>query len=238
MMISRRRLLIDGAIFLGAGRYAWSDDFAPVMLEFPDVELDSNLPLVAGANTSGYNTCHLQVLDGDGKNIVWQSKEWPTEPNRSNSAASARLGGGGAKKHVVQAVMRPTRAGTPSMALAIHQGTDLDKTQMELLAEKARFVADPARSPEGGHFEVNLYLDSTVTVQIWSGTIARGATVFQGQFHNVQAGGNRVPWDLKTRGGRLVAPGRYVAMLTCTPNQAGRAPTFLGSSFGVASGGS
>jgi hypothetical protein len=226
-------LLVDGTIFLGLGRYAQSEGFAPVELEFPDVELDANLPLVAGANTSGFNTCHLQVLDGQGKKIVWQSKEWGTEPNRSNSAATEKLGGGGEKKHVVQAVMRPTRHGTPSMALAIHQGSDLDKTQMEMLAEKALFVSDPAPRPEGGHFEVHLFLDSTVKIQVWSGTVARGTPVFQAQFHNVQAGNNRVPWDLKIKGG-VAMPGRYVAMLTCTPNQAGRAPTFLGSSFGVA----
>jgi hypothetical protein len=232
MAISRRRLLRDGAIFLGLGRYALSEEFEPVELEFPDVELDAKLPLVAGANTSGYNMCHLQVLDAKGKKVVWQSKEWGTEPNRSNSAATEKLGGGGDKKHVAQGVMRPTRAGTPSMALAIHQGTDLDKTQMELLAEKARFVSDPAPRPEGGHFEVHLYLDSTVKVQIWSGTVAKGMPVVQAEFHNIQAGSNRVPWNLKVKDG-LAPPGRYVALLTCTPNEAGRTPTFLGSSFGV-----
>jgi hypothetical protein len=234
MAISRRRLLADGAIVLGFGRYAGGDDFAPVVLEFADVELDPGQPLVAGANTSGFNMCHLQVLDEHGKEIVWRSKEWATEPNRSNSAATEKLGGGGEKKHIVQGIMRPTRAGTPSMALAIHQGSDLDKTQMELLAEQARFVADPAQRPDGGHFEVRLFLDSTVKVQIWKGSTAGGAPLYQAQFHNVQAGSNRVPWDLKIKGGGMAAPGRYVALLTCTPNQSGRSPTFLGSSFGVA----
>jgi hypothetical protein len=233
MEISRRRLLVDGALVLGLGRYARGDDFPPVVLEFPDVELDPDLPLVAGANTSGFNMCHLQVLDGQGKKIVWQSKEWATEPNRSNSAATEKLGGGD-KSHIVQGVMRPTRAGTPSMAFSIHQGSDLDKTQMEMLAEQARFVADPAQRPDGGHFEVHLFHDSTVKVQIWKGTTASGVPLCQDQLHNVQAGRNRVPWDLKIKGGGMAAPGRYVALLTCTPNQAGRTPTFLGSSFGVA----
>jgi hypothetical protein len=244
MAISRRTLLADGAVILGAGRYAWSsdlrfselwsDDFPPVELDFPDVELDPELPLVVGANTSGYNTCHVQVLDPQWKKILWQSKEWATEPNKSNSAGTTRLGGSPEKKHTVQAVMRPTRAGTPSMAVAIHQGSDLDKSQIEMLAEKARFVTDPAQYPEGGHFEVNLYLDSTVKVQIWTGTIAKGTPVLENQFHNVQAGRNRVPWDLKIRGGKVAPSGRYVAVLTCTPNQSGKLPTFLGSSFGVA----
>ena len=119
MVMSRRRLLADGAVLLGVGRYARGlglgryargDDFPPVVLEFADVELDPDLPLVAGANTSGFNMCHLQVLDGQGKKIVWQSKEWATEPNRSNSAATEKLGGGGDKGHIVQGVMRPTRA--------------------------------------------------------------------------------------------------------------------------------
>src|SRR5580704_2868476 len=70
MAISRRALLLDGAIFLGVGRFARGDvvaseDFAPVELEFPDLELDGNQPLVVGANTSGYNMCHVQVLDGE-----------------------------------------------------------------------------------------------------------------------------------------------------------------------------
>ncbi len=243
MAISRRRLVADGAVLLGfgryarglgLGRYARGDDFPPVVLEFADVELDPGLPLVAGANTSGFNMCHLQVLDGQGKKIVWQSKEWATEPNRSNSAATEKLGGGGEKNHIVQGFMRPMRAGTPSMAFSIHQGSDLDKTQMELLAEQARFVADPAQRPNGGHFEVHLFLDSTVKVQIWKGNTASGVPLYQNQLHNVQAGSNRVPWDLKIKGGGMAAPGRYVALLTCTPNQAGRTPTFLGSSFGVA----
>jgi hypothetical protein len=233
MTISRRTLLADGALLLGLGRYARGDDFAPVVLEFADVELDPGLPLVAGANTSGFNMCHLQVLDEHGKEIVWRSKEWETKPNVSNSAATEKLGGGSDKKHIVQGLMRPTRAGTPSMALAIHQGSDLDKTQMELLAEQARFVADPAQRPDGGHFEVRLFLDSTVKVQIWKGSTAGGTPLYQAQFHNVQAGSNRVPWDLKIKGGGMAAPGRYIALLTCTPNQAGRSPTFLGSSFGV-----
>ena len=42
-MISRRTLLIDGAISVGFGRYAWSEEFAPVELEFPGVELDAEL---------------------------------------------------------------------------------------------------------------------------------------------------------------------------------------------------
>jgi len=234
MAISRRRLLADGALLLGLGRYARGDDFAPVVLEFADVELDPDLPLVAGANTSGFNMCHLQVLDGQGKKIVWQSKEWATEPNRSNSAATEKLGGGGDKGHIVQGIMRPTRAGTPSMALAMHQGSDLNQTQIELLAEKARFVTDPAQRPDGGHFEVHLFFDSTVKVQIWKGSTASGTPLYQNQLHNVQAGSNRVPWDLKIRGGGMAAPGRYVALLTCTPNQAGRMPTIMGSSFGVA----
>lgn len=244
MTISRRTVLMDGVGLLGslgAGRFAWSgdflaDDFAPVLLEFPGVELDGNEALVVGANTSGYNKCHVQVLDGDGKKIVWQSGEWSTEPNKSNSAATEKLGGsGGTKKHIVQGLMRPTRAGTPSMAVALHQGTDLDKSQIELLAEKARFVTDPAVYPEGGHFEVKLYLDSTVKVQIWSGVTAKGTPVLESEYHNVQAGLNRVPWGLKIQGGNKVAPpGRYVALLTCTPNQTGKMPTFLGSSFGVA----
>jgi hypothetical protein len=230
-MISRRRLLIDGAISVGLGRYAWSEEFAPVELEFPGVELDAELPLVAGANTSGYTTCQVQVLQTDGK-MVWQSKEWGTEPNKSNSAATPRLGGSGEKKHVVRAVMRPTRSTVPSMSVAVHQGTDVDKTQIEMLAEQARFVTDPAQRPTGGHFAITLYFDSTVTLQIWSGNSARGTPVFQAQSHNVQAGGNRVPWDLHTKSG-YAAPGRYVALLTCSPNQEGRAATFLGSSFGV-----
>jgi hypothetical protein len=105
---------------------------------------------------------------------------------------------------------------------------------MESLAEQARFVAEPAQRPEGGHFEVRLFLDSTVKVQVWKGSTAGGSPLYQAQFHNVQAGSNRVPWDLKIKGGGVAAPGRYIALLTCTPNQAGRTPTFLGSSFGVA----
>jgi hypothetical protein len=104
---------------------------------------------------------------------------------------------------------------------------------MEMLAEKAGFVSDPAMYPNGGHFEVNLYLDSTVAVQIWSGTAAKGIPVLENEFHNVQAGRNRVPWDLKIRGGKIALPGRYVALLTCTPNETDKMPTFLGSSFGV-----
>jgi hypothetical protein len=234
MVMSRRTLLMDGMIFLGLGRFGWSQEFPPVELEFPDVELNSELPLVAGANTSGFNTCHLQVLDGQGKKILWKSNEWSTEPNRSNSASTEKLGGSGEKNHIVQALMRPTRAGTPSMALALHQGSDLDKTQMELLAEKARFIADPAQPPNGGHFQVHLYSASTVKVQIWKGSTASGVPVYQDQLHNVQAGDNRVPWDLKTKGGGFATSGRYIALLTCTPNQADRTPTFLGSSFGVA----
>jgi hypothetical protein len=240
MAITRRTLLIDGTIFLTAGRLASAsrlsaEEFPPVQLAFPNVELDADKPLVVGANTSGYNTCHVQVLDSKGKKIVWQSKEWATEPNRSNSAATEKLGGSRSdEKYFVQAIMRPTRPGTPSMAVALHQGTDLTKTQMEQLAEKARFVRDPAQYPEGGHFELNLYLDSTVTVQIWTGTLATGRPVLENQFHNVQAGSNRVPWDLKLKGGKVAPSGRYIALLTCTPNQTGRAPTFLGSSFGVA----
>ena len=246
MAISRRTLLLDGVGLLGtlgAGRFAWggdlltdlTEDFAPVLLELPDLELDGNQPLVVGANTSGYNMCHVQVLDGDGKKVVWQSKEWATEPNRSNSASTGKLGGsGGVQKHIVQGVMRPTRAGTPSMAVAIHQGMDLDTLQMEKLAEKARFVTDPAVYPEGGHFEVNLYLDSSVKVQIWGGAIAKGTPILEQEYHNVQAGLNRVPWGLTIKGGKVVPPGRYVALLTCTPNQSGKTRTFLGSSFGVA----
>ena len=66
------------------------------------------------------------------------------------------------------------------MAVAIHQGTDLDKTQMELLAEKARFVSDPAQSSrKADTLRCNLYLDSTVKVQIWSGTVAKGTPVLE-----------------------------------------------------------
>ena len=85
------------------------------------------------------------------------------------------------------------------MAFSIHQGSDLDKTQMELLAEQARFVADPAQRPDGGHFEVRLFLDSTVKVQIWKGSTAGGAPLYQAQFHNVQAGSNRVHGKAETR---------------------------------------
>jgi hypothetical protein len=232
MVKSRRTFLLDGMIFLGVGRYGWSQEFPPVELEFRDVELDPKLPLVAAANTSGFTTCQLQVRQNDGK-ILWQSKEWSTEPNVSNSASTKRLGGDSGKGRVVRAVMRPTRAHTPSMAIAIHQGDELNKTQIESLAEKARFVADPAQRPNGGHFEVHLYYDSTVKVRIWRGTVASGPPVYQNQLQNVQAGDNRVPWDLQMKGGSQAAPGRYVAILDCKPNQADRVGTLLCSSFGV-----
>ena len=93
----------------------------PVELEFPDVELDANLPLVAGANTVGLQhvpCCRFWTAKG--KKVVWQSKEWATEPNRSNSAATEKLGGGGGRRSMsVQGVMRPTRPGTPE-----HGGCD------------------------------------------------------------------------------------------------------------------
>ena len=163
--------------YLGLGRYARGEDFPPVVLEFPDVELDQNLPLVAGANTSGFNTCHLQVLDGQGRRLCGsrrsggRSRTVRTRQRQRSWAEAAR------RDISFRRVMRPTRAGTPSMALAIHQGSDLDKTQMEMLAEKARFVSDPAQRPDGGHFEVRLFLDSTVKVQIWSGSCGRGSFV-------------------------------------------------------------
>jgi hypothetical protein len=238
MTISRRRMLVDGTIFLGLGRYALSEEFSPIELAFPS-ELDPELPLAVGVNTSGYNSCQVEVFSSE-KQSVWKTPVWGTEPNRSNFASTARLGGGGAMGHSVRAILRPTRQATPGVAMAIYQGTDLDKTQIEKLAEKVRFVADPAhlptgpaQGPVGGHFEVVLYRDSTVKVQIWSGNYARGSPVYQMQSHNVAVGPNPVPWDLKTTHGGWASPGRYIAVLTCTPNEKGRAATFLCSSFGV-----
>jgi hypothetical protein len=128
---------------------------------------------------------------------------------------------------------------TPGVAVAIHQGVDLDMTQIEKLAEMVRFVVDPAhlpkgptKDPVGGHFVVNLYRESTVKVQIWSGNYVRGAPVYQTQSRNVATGSNPVPWDLRTVKG-MASPGRYIAILTCTPNEKGRAATLLASSFGV-----
>ena len=231
-------MLVDGTILLGLGRYALSEEFAPIELAFTN-ELDSELPLAVGVNTSGYNSCQVEVFSSE-KQSVWKSPVWGTEPNRSNFASIARLGGGGAKGHSVRAIVRPTRKVIPGVAMAIYQGTDLDEKQIEMLAEKVRFVVDPAhlptgavQGPVGGHFEVVLYRDSTVKVQIWSGNYARSSPVYQMQSHNVAAGPNPVPWDLKTTGGVLASPGRYIAVLTCTPNEKGRAATFLCSSFGV-----
>ena len=144
------------------------------------------------------------------------------EANKSNSAATPRLGQW-RKKHVVRAVMHPTRSTVPSMAVAVHQGGDVDKTQIEMLAEQARFVTDPAQRPTGGHFAITLYFDSTVTLQIWSGNVARGTPVFQAQSHNVQAGGNRVPWDLHTKSG-YAAPGSMLrADVLAEPGKGGPA---------------
>jgi hypothetical protein len=238
MAITRRRVMVEGAIFLGMGRYLFGEP-SPIELAFPNLELDPELPLLVGANTSGYNKCQIEVFSSE-KQTVWRSAEWSTEPNRSNSASTARLGGQGTKNHTVRAVLRPTRDVTPGVAIAVHQGTDLDKTQIEKLAEEVRFVADPAHLPNGpaqgpigGHFQVMLYRDSSVKVQIWSGNYARGMPLYQKQSHNVAAGSNPVPWDLHTTGGFWASPGRYIALLTCTPNEKGRAATYLGSSFGV-----
>ena len=186
-------MLVDGTILLGLGRYALSEEFAPIELAFTN-ELDSELPLAVGVNTSGYNSCQVEVFSSE-KQSVWKSPVWGTEPNRSNFASIARLGGGGAKGHSVRAIVRPTRKVIPGVAMAIYQGTDLDEKQIEMLAEKVRFVVNPAhlptgavQGPVGGHFEVVLYRDSTVKVQIWSGNYARSSPVYQMQSHNVAAG--------------------------------------------------
>ena len=86
-----------------------------------------------------------------------------------------------------------------------------------------RFVTDPVPSTSGGgYFLVEPSDVSLVRVRIWRGeTILATPPIFERQLGHVTAQPTPIPWNLKTARGAVVAPGRYIAYLECTPQTGG-----------------
>lgn len=231
VMISRRRLLIDTSALALTGGIALCQFEPAFKLDFGDVELESNLPVKVAIDTSGYTSCQVRIQGRDG-NIVLRSKEWGTEPNRPESVQSKPVERTGPYR--VLAEMRPTAPRKPSMALALHQDPGVDLKRLERMADKVRFLRDPAPRPAGGRFEVDVLAESAVLVRIWQGEARGVSPLYEKRFDDVGPGLNPVPWDLRTSRGSIAPPGRYLANVICTPKDKQRKPTNMFSSFAVA----
>jgi len=205
----------------------------PVILRFPDVPFDAGRPLKVAVSTSGFTSCQVQVQASTGT-FKLQSREWGTEPDRPNSTVlTDKMPGAGREKVQVSAVMRPTRKKIPSMALVLSQDAAMDPKRLEQVAQRVRFVQDPAPVAAEGHFELDLSLASDVEVSIWRGESTHGAPLFTTRIPNVARGVNPVPWDLRTSRKAKVGPGRYLAWLVCSPKERQFSATNMFSTFGV-----
>jgi len=229
-MISRRRFLINGSALAAASGVLPGQVEAGFKLDFGEIDLEPEFPIKVGVSTSGFTTCRVRIEASDGS-LVLNSKEWVTEPNQTKSVQSPAPKKKG--RYSMLAEMRPTAPRKPSMALAVNQDNDVELKRLEEMADKARFVRDPASRPAGGHFVLDTLVESKVRVQIWRGE-SRGRTPIcdYGADH-VGPGLVPIPWDLRTNRGSNVPPGRYLAYLICTPRDARRKATKLFSTFGV-----
>lgn len=199
-------------------------------LDFGAVDLEAELPVKLAVDTSGYTTCRVRMAASDGSTVL-QSKVWGTEPNRPNTLESPPPKKKGPYHTIAE--MHPTAPRKPSMALALTQDSGVDLQTLGMIADRVRFVKDPATRPSGGHFVVDMPLKCMVRVQIFRGEARRGGPLFEDISDNVGPGPAPVPWNLRTRTGAIVAPGRYLAFLICTPKDSRRRPTRLFSTFGV-----
>lgn len=255
MLISRRTFLAGGALAVWTAPRAMGQDVAPPFtLEVPDVALSPGAPTFVAVNTSGYTSCEVALVDPFGR-VRSTSRKWSTEPDVSNGQAIDSLATAGDPKslvgHVARVTMQPTRATTPSMAMAVTQvalaspegrgaiqrvrttaGAAPDVLEeTKQMARLARFVNDPA-SPPGGQFLAVLTTDSSIQLKIWKGESGRGAPVYQEEFKHLPRGTHPIRWDLTTTRGPA-SSGRYLGVLVCTPTDARLKPTNLAAYFAV-----
>ncbi len=229
-MMTRRQLLIAGPAAAAAAGILAGQEAPPFKIDFGYIDLSAEFPLRVAADTSGYTYCRVGVYAQDGSAVA-QSKEWATEPNRPNSLEAPPPKKKG--PYLVMAELRPTASRKPSMSAAVSQDPGIDLKLLETIADRVRFVTDPATRPAGGHFVLDMPLVSRVQVQIFRGEARTGTAVYEAQFDNAGPGPTPVPWDLHIKGGGFAPPGRYLACLVCTPLDPKRKGTKLFSTFGV-----
>lgn len=254
MLLSRRAFLAGSVAAAWSGsRSAGQGVAAPFTIDVTDVALARGVPTFVAVNTSGYTSCEVSLLDPSGR-VRSTSRKWSTEPDVSNGQAIGPLVTAGEARvpiaHTVRIAMQPTRAATPSMAMALMQvdpAVPLERgivqqartspaapdplEDAKRMARLARFVDDPA-TPPGGRFLAALTTDSSIQLRIWQGEAVRGAPIHQAQFKHLPAGTHEVPWNLATRTGPAPT-GRYLGVLLCVPVDPRLRPTTLAAYFAV-----
>jgi hypothetical protein len=233
MLISRRDFLVSAAAASVSVCSPAQQQAAPFTLEFPQTELDPTLPTFAAANTSGYTYCQVLVLGMDGQ-VTAKSQNWATEPGVSVGGQMERLKDGRRDKYRMLMKMQPTSSRKPSVAAVVTQQKSADLTRLKQMSQLVRFKDDPGKPP-GGRFEVDIYTESSVYVQIWNGESAQGATIFEKAIGHVEPGLNKIAWNLRTSAGNDARPGHYFASLVCTPYNRALLPIYVGSYFAVIS---
>jgi hypothetical protein len=211
MPTSRRNFLIAGVGIVGSEIILRAQSSEPYSLGFDDVPITAgqSITISVTASAPADITVHIESRDG-------QKLSTPTisirEPGQVSSPKSpTELPAPGARVNID---VKPLVKSSPSVAVAF--GQNMNVKELEMFTRKVPFKADPAKRPTPGAFTINLTLESMVETRIWRGTRTNGAPLVSKTDNHHYPPEDRIPWDLKSSG-KLVTPGKYIALLTCTP---------------------
>lgn len=227
MLASRRHFLVAG--ILGANRILRAQSSEPFSLGFDEVPIDVGESITVSVTASAPADITVHIESRGGQKLSTPIISIREHGQVSSTTFPKGLPAPGAR---VGIDVRPRGKSGPSVAVAFGEGMNI--RELELFLKRAPFKADPARLPTPGQFTINLALESMVVTKIWRGTRTTGAPVaYKTDSHHYPTE-DHIRWDLKS-GGKLVAPGEYIALLTCTPvrRQPASVKTVLYSSFVV-----
>lgn len=225
-------LLIPAAVLAqpGAGSAGGKEQ---ILLITAPVTLDTTVPASFACRTSQTAVLHLDIID-ERKAVVFKSQDWGAEPD---IPVSKRLDFGG-KPHLdrnftANLSVRYRGATGPSVSFGLGQA--IDSGVLAPSVGRTGFVPNPARPP-GGRFQLFLPAPASVLARIWVGGRQAGTPVFSSKLPELPQGQNPIEWNLRNPRGGLVATGRYMGRLDCSPVGQGLHPVLYIVSFEVDTG--
>jgi len=233
MKIGRRRFLLAGAVLSSSG-ISRALEVSSFTLQFQVGSFEAGQVSIAAAASA---PCTLQVQLFAGEKPLLESRKWSMESRRAMSVLNQGIGtaivtGVGQQGLEVRAFVYPKGPKRPHIAIVIERGSVTDKDHLQQTAERLFFIKDPAPRAEEGHFNVDLQVNSNLTLRIWQGENAKRTLVHRRDFRNLQ-GQQPIPWNLRNTSGSIVDPDEYLATLIATPTVPNRSKTEFFASFQV-----
>jgi hypothetical protein len=229
MLTSRRWLLFAGTGIVVVDRHLPAQPLPAFSLAFDEVPIDTGESVIVSVTASAPANITIHIESREGPKFSTPNISIK-EPHQVLSTKFPK--GLPAPGTRVAIDVGPTGKSNPSVAVVFGEGMDIP--ELEVFTKRVPFKADPAKLPTPGAFTINLPLESMVVTKIWRGSRTTGAPVLTKRDSHHYPPEDYVTWDLKSAG-KLVDPGQYIALLTCTPVrlQTANVKTVVYSSFQV-----